>query len=84
LIELKREPLLDPCFDHGAVSHRDRDLDLAASIAPLVAISQAAISASPSPPCLKIFSPIFRPSSFVGTHDGSPTPSRRRRTIVSD
>jgi hypothetical protein len=35
------------------------------SAAPLVVISQAAISARPSPPCLKIFSPVFRPVSSI-------------------
>jgi hypothetical protein len=62
---VNREPPLDQCFDHGAVRHLDRDLDLRWPMAPLVAISQAAIAGSPSPPCLNIFSPIFRPSSFV-------------------
>src|ERR1700758_3696154 len=34
-------------------------------MAPLAVISQAAISPSPSPPCLKILSPILRPSPSV-------------------
>ncbi|WP_234844920.1 hypothetical protein [Sinorhizobium meliloti] len=46
------EPTLHQRLDRGPVRHLDCDLDFVPSTAPLVAISQVAISANPSPPCL--------------------------------
>ena len=80
------EAALNQRLDHGAVRHLDRNMDLRrASDAPLVAISQAAISASPSPPCLKILFADFATIIVSKEHMMAfRPPSRRQRTIFSD
>jgi hypothetical protein len=75
------EATLDWRFHHGAVRRFDGDGRFGWA-APPAASSQAAISAKPSPLCLKIFSPILRPAPSVRRRDGFRSPSPRRRAIA--